>query len=232
MKLELSYIQNTQQRMAWPQRGGESTLTAIHICHRPRIPFGHVLIEHRCGHKHCKKREGCNKEKKDQTHHTNNNNKVPFQTTTKNKNNTCETCDPTNLELSYIFNNTPQRKAPWPQRGREREYTLTAIHICHRPCIPFGHVLIERRCASKHCKKREGCNTENKDQTHHNQQQRYHSKSQNEKNRTCEKCDPMKLELSIFKIHNSGVATEREREYTYCLAYMSPPPYSILTRPY
>ena len=77
MKLELSYIQNAQQRKAWPQRGRESTLTAIHSCHRPRIPFGHVLIERRCAIKHCKR--GCNKEKKDQTHHTNNNNKVPFQ---------------------------------------------------------------------------------------------------------------------------------------------------------
>ena len=29
-----------------------------------------VVIERRCGDKHCKKkREGCNKEKKDQTHH-------------------------------------------------------------------------------------------------------------------------------------------------------------------
>ena len=40
------------------------------------------------------------------------------------KNKTCETCDPTNLELSYIFNNTPQRKAPWPTE-REREYTYS-----------------------------------------------------------------------------------------------------------
>ena len=78
--------------------------------------------------KHCKKREGCNKEKKDQTHHTNNNNKVPFQTTNKNKNNTCETCDPTNLEMSYIFNNTPQRKAPWPTE-RERVHLLLCILV-------------------------------------------------------------------------------------------------------
>ena len=62
------------------------------------------------------------------------------------KNNTCETCDPTNLELSYISNNTAA------------ERTLTPIHSCHRPRIPFGHVLIERRCKGKHCKKsRDGC---------------------------------------------------------------------------
>jgi hypothetical protein len=40
----------------------------------------------------------------------------------KTRTTTCETCDPTNLELSYIFNNTPQRKVPWPTE-REREYT-------------------------------------------------------------------------------------------------------------
>ena len=62
-----------------------STLTAFHSCHRPCIPFRHVRIELKCVLKHCKKREGCNKEKKDQTHHTNNNNKVPFQTTNKQK---------------------------------------------------------------------------------------------------------------------------------------------------
>ena len=47
---------------------------------------------------------------------------------------------------------------------REREYTLTLIHICHRPRIPFGHVLIERMCFFKHWK-REGCN---KRQKYHN----------------------------------------------------------------
>ena len=53
-------------------------------------------------------------------------------------------------------------------------------------------------------------------------------------NTTCENCDLIKLEVSyIFKIHNSGRRghREREREYTYCFAYLSPPPYSILTRP-
>jgi hypothetical protein len=28
------------------ERERESTLTHIHNCHRARIPFGHVLIEH------------------------------------------------------------------------------------------------------------------------------------------------------------------------------------------
>ena len=45
-----------------------------------------------------------------------------FKPQPKKKKNTCETCDPTNLEMSYIFNNTPQRKAPWPTE-REREFT-------------------------------------------------------------------------------------------------------------
>ena len=63
MKFELSYIKNTQQRKAWPQRGRESALTVTHSCHRPRIPFRHVLIERRCGLKHCK-REGATKKRK------------------------------------------------------------------------------------------------------------------------------------------------------------------------
>ena len=78
---------------------------------------------------------------------------------TQNKNNTmCENCDPMNLELSYIQNT--QRWKAWPtERGGES--ILTGIHICHRPCIPFRHVLIERRCTPKHCKR--GCNKEKKD---------------------------------------------------------------------
>jgi len=81
MKLELSYIQNTQQRKAWPQRGGESTLTVMHIYHCPRIPFGHVRIELRCVLKHCKR--GCNKENKDQP--TTNNKKGTVSKNTKSK---------------------------------------------------------------------------------------------------------------------------------------------------
>jgi hypothetical protein len=154
MTLELSYIQNTQQRKAWPQSGRESTLTAIHTCNRPRIPFGHVLIEHRCVIKHCKR--GCNKETKDQTHHKQQ--KGTVSKTQNQKNKTCETyCDPMKFELSY--SNTQQGKA-WPQR--ESTCTLTVIHPCHRTRIPFGHVLIERRCVIKHCMR--GCNKEKKDQ--------------------------------------------------------------------
>ena len=106
----------------------------------------------------------------------------PPQTTKKVSNHkqkknikTCENFDPTNLELSYTsFNNstiqqhTTKRKAPRPHTER----TLTVNHSCHRTRLPFGHVLIERTCGSKHCKKREWCNnTEKKNQTHHHKQQ-------------------------------------------------------------
>jgi len=66
MKLELSYIQkhNNGRRVA-TERERESTLTAVHRCHGPRIPFGHVLIERICARKHCK-REGATKKEKDQ----------------------------------------------------------------------------------------------------------------------------------------------------------------------
>ena len=45
MKLELSYTQKTQQRKAGHREGEKSTLTAIHICHRPRIPFGQIRVK-------------------------------------------------------------------------------------------------------------------------------------------------------------------------------------------
>jgi hypothetical protein len=73
-----------------------------------------------------KREKGATKKKKDQTHHTNNNKNSPVSNHNHKKNNTCETCDPTNPGLSYIFSNTPQRKRPWPQRvttESEREYT-------------------------------------------------------------------------------------------------------------
>jgi 3-methyladenine DNA glycosylase AlkC len=169
MKLELSYIQNTQQWKAWPRRGRESTLTAVHSCHRTRIPIGHVLIEHRCFIKHCKR--GCNKEKERPNHRKQQKGTV---SKTQNQNNkTGENCDPMKLELSYI-QRTQQRKA-WPQR--DGESTLTASHSCHRPRIPFGHVLIEHRCVLKHCKR--GCNKEKKVQPTTNNKKGTVSKIQN-----------------------------------------------------
>jgi len=162
--------------------------------------------------------EGATKKRRDQS---TTNNKKDIQ---KHKNNnTCEKCDPMKLESAYI-QNTQQRKA-LPQRGRE--CALTVCHIFHRPRIPFGHVLIERRCVTKHCNR--GCNKEQRDQpTTNNKKVPF----QNRKNRTCENCDPIKLELSIFKYTTAeGVATERLRKYTYFQPYQSPPPYSIWTRP-
>jgi hypothetical protein len=43
----------------------------------------------------------------------------------------------------------------------------------------------------------------------------------------------MKLEFVIYSKYTTaeGVATERERESTYFVSYLSPPPYSISTRP-
>ena len=110
-------------------------------------------------------REGATKKRKDQST-TNNNKKGPVSNTQNQKNRTCENCDPMKLELSYL-QNAQQRKA-WPQRGRKS--TLTAIHSCHRPRIPVGHVLIERRCVTKHCKR--GCNKEKERPSHHKQQKR------------------------------------------------------------
>jgi hypothetical protein len=59
----------------------------------------------------------------------------------------------------------------------ERESTLTEIHPCHRPRIPFGHVLIELLCVTKHCRVQQ-----NKERpTHHKQQKRYRFKKHKNK---------------------------------------------------
>jgi len=111
-----------------------------------------------------RKREGCNKRnERPQPHHTNNR-KIPFQTTNKQKkNNTCETCDlgldERRTSSCRIYSTTHHNgKRRGHREGERRESTLTASHRCHRPSIPFRHVLIERSCVNKHCKKREGCN--------------------------------------------------------------------------
>ena len=123
------YSTNTPQRKEpWLTERRESTLTASHICHRPCIPFRHVLIEIFCVTKHCKKRKGCNKKKERPNPPAHKQQQRTRFKPHKKKNNTCETCDLTNLELSYIYiqHHTTQRKAPWPQRGRvTREYMYT-----------------------------------------------------------------------------------------------------------
>jgi hypothetical protein len=92
---------------------------------------------------------------------------------------------------------TPQRKAT--ERG---ESTLTAFHTCHRPRIPGGHVLVERRCGSKHCKR--GCNKEKeRSNPPHKQEQQKRSRFKpqtNKKNKTCENCDPTRVVVYI-EIH-------------------------------
>jgi hypothetical protein len=109
------------------------------------------------------------------------------------------------------------------ERGRERESTLTVFHSCHRARIPFGQVRIERRCITKHCKQRVPLRKERP--THHKQQKRYRFKNTKIKiAKTCENCDPIKLELSY--IQNA----EGEKECTHVVAYLSPRPYSIWTR--
>ena len=55
-------------------------------------------------------------------------------------------------------------------------------------------------------------------------------------NKTCKNCDSTKLWIVVYiQQHTTtegAMATEREREgeYTYCMPYLSPPPYSRWTR--
>ena len=125
-------------------REGEraSTLTLIHSCHRTRIPGGHVLIEHRCGMKHCK---------------TN----PPHKQQQKRSRFKPQTTKQRTKRVRLVTRRTSRcRIYSTTHHHRERASTLTLIHPCHRPRIPVGHVLIEHRCVRKHCKNREGCNKE------------------------------------------------------------------------
>jgi hypothetical protein len=105
------------------------------------------------------KKRGCNKEKKRPTHHKQQ--KVPFQTPNRKRTKRVRIVSRRTSSCRAYSNthNNGRRRA-----HREGESTLTLRHHFHRPRIPFRHVLIERPCFIKHCKKREGGNKEKKNQ--------------------------------------------------------------------
>ena len=74
-----------------------------------------------------RREKGVTKNRKTKPHHTNNNNNVPFQTTNKKRNTSCETCDPMKLELSYIkkYNN----RSVATEREGERVHLLLCIVV-------------------------------------------------------------------------------------------------------
>ena len=117
------------------------TLTAFHTSHRPCIPFGHVLIEHRCGMKHCNERwkeMRIQQTKKAKTHH-----KTTTKSTVRKTNNYRERVrivwSDEKLELSRLKNTTAEGMTAWPQRVRERkgervhEYVYTYCHAYLSP---------------------------------------------------------------------------------------------------
>ena len=101
------------------ERGRKSTLTPFHSCHRTRIPFRHVLIELRCGIKHCKR--GCNKEKKDQP----TTKRVPFQKHKTQKQNVWELWSDKTRVVVHSKHNNGRRD----RRERERWHLLYAIVV-------------------------------------------------------------------------------------------------------
>ena len=142
-------FKNTTAEGVATERGRESALTAVHSCHRARFPFGHVLIERRCGLKHCKRE--CNKEKKAQQ-------QTRYRFKIQNGTTECEHC------------------GGHREGDSRRQRPLTVSHIYHRTRIPFWHVLIEHRCLNKHCKRR-GCNNERSNQPTTKTTKRYRSKN-------------------------------------------------------
>ena len=134
-------------------RGRESTLTGTHICHRPRIPFGHVLIELRCLKKHYKREQQKSTVSKPQEQ------KKCVRSVIR-RNSSCRTC-------RFKIHHSGKRG-----HTEGKKSTLTLIHSCHRPRIPFRHVLIELLCMFKHCK-REGATKKRKINPPHKQQKGY-----------------------------------------------------------
>ena len=165
------------------------------------------------------------RKEKDQTHHTNNNNKVPFQTTTKKQEQKRVRLVTQRTSRCRIYSTTHHTTegAVVTERKRERESTLTVCHSCHRPRIPGGHVLIERSCPIKHCKKREGCNKEKRKTKPTTQTTTTKSRFKPQpKTRTTRVRLVTRRTSSCAYIQQhtttkGAVATEREREYTYCI---------------
>ena len=140
MKLELLYNQKytTMEDVALER---ESTLTAYHLCHRPRLPFGHILIERSCGIIHCKR--GCNKEKKRPTHHKQQQKSTVSNTQKQKEQNVWEVWSDETRVVVYSKDTTAEGVAT--ERGRES--WLTALHSCHCTRIPFGQVRV--KCAKR-----------------------------------------------------------------------------------
>ena len=152
MKLELSYIQNTQQRKAWPQREKkrvhllEDILVTAPVLH---LDTSWLNLDAPLN----TAREGATKREKI-IHQKNNKKRNRF------KNTDTKIINRVRIVIRWssscrILNYTTEAGVA---TERERESSLTATHICHRPRIPFRHVLIELLCGLKHCKR--GCNEE------------------------------------------------------------------------
>ena len=138
-----------------------SSLTHVHICHRPRIPFRHVLIERSCAKKHCKKREKGAKQRKERPNPTTQTQHQQGPVSNhKKKNKTCETCDPTNLSRVVVYmytctciqQHTTTEGAVWPQRGNDRVNLLCAILVTadtsQAPITPYGWPVVSFEAAN------------------------------------------------------------------------------------
>jgi hypothetical protein len=194
----------------WPQRGREIRLTVLHICHRPRIPFGNVLIERRCTQKHCK-RSRVQQRKTNPPQTTKRYRVKKYKTKYITKRVRILWWDETRV-FSYMYSKTQQRKT-WSRRGGKS--TLTALHNCHRPRIPFGHVVIEHRRPIKHCKRE--CNKERK----RNPPQtikKCHTYTKKTK-KTTESVWELWSDETRVAVHQ-GVATERGRERVHLLWFI------------
>ena len=136
-------------------------------------------------------KEGATKKKKRPTHHKPQK-RVPFQTHKNKKNKTCENCDPMTLEC-VVHSKYTTAEGVATERDR-REYLLASIVVT----APVFHLdTSELNADASRNTAREGATKNNK---------------------TCEKCDPMKLELSyIQKTQRRKARPQREGERVHLL---------------
>jgi hypothetical protein len=173
--------------------------------------------ERRVQQKEEKKRERPN-------HHTNKNKKVAFQTTNEKKEqNVWDLLWPDEPRVvvhvhmyMYIFNNGPQRKAPWPQRERDRVNLLCSI-VVTALVFHLDTSWLNAYAKQNTARREKGATKKRKTkpttQTTTNNKGPVSNHTKKKQNKTCENCDPTNLELYMYHTEN----TEGERERVHLL---------------
>jgi hypothetical protein len=171
-----------------------------------------------------RREKGATKKRNDHatTQTTTNNKRYRFKPQTKKKNKTCENCDPTNLELSYIFNNTPQRKRRRGHREGERVHLLFDIYVT-APVLHFDTSELNAPASLNTARREKGATKKRKTKpttqtTTEGTVSNHKQKETVTRVRLVTDGPRVVAYIQQHTITEGAVATERKREYTYCVA--------------